>query len=138
MQISDDRTRKLALGTRGMHGLPDEAYVVRGGMSQPWSFKVGSHPSGPYGISCQSAPGMTVEELAKAGQFPNSQISITTVGAIRGIGGNVIPTPNLPGFPHHGTITAPNDVWSQTWREQLNQLFDTMPNPFPVRRLAFE
>jgi hypothetical protein len=65
---------------------------------------------------------MAVDELAKAGQFPNSRISVTTVGKIRGIGGNVIPTPNLPGFPHHATITAPHDVWSQAWREQMPKL----------------
>jgi len=135
MQISDDKTRRdFVPGAGGTRGLPDEAYVVRGGMSQSGSFKIGPHPSGPYGISCQSAPGVTVEELAKAGKFPNSQISVTTVGEIRGIGGNVIPTPNLPRFPHHGTITATNDVWSQAWREQLSQMFDIMPNPFPVRR----
>lgn len=131
MQTLDSTASAPGLG--GPHSLPDKAYVVRGGMSQPESFKVGPHPSGPYGISCQSDPGMTVEELARAGQFPNSKISVTTVGEIRGIGGNVIPTPNLPGFPYHATITAPNDVWSQVWKEQLNQLFNILPNPFPVR-----
>jgi len=35
MQISDDMTQDLAPGAGGMCGLPDEAYVVRGGMSQP-------------------------------------------------------------------------------------------------------
>lgn len=134
MQISENRMRGFTSRTGETRILPDEAYVVRGGMSQPGSFKIGPHPLGPYGISCQSAPRMTVEELAESGQFPNSQISVTTVGEIRAIGGDVIPTPHLPRFPHHGTITAPNDVWSQVWKELLSQLFDIIPNPFPVRR----
>ena len=40
MQISDDRMRNFVPGTGGTRGLPDEADVVRGGMSQPGSFKI--------------------------------------------------------------------------------------------------
>ena len=45
------------------------------------------------GVSVNRAPGRTVEELTAS--IPNKQVRVTTVGAIRAAGGDVIPDPRL-------------------------------------------
>ena len=58
------------------------AYVVRGAVATPLQLQNGvtEHRAVPglIGFSVQSAPGMTIEQLAAAGQFKNAQISVTT------------------------------------------------------------
>jgi len=50
------------------------------------------------GVSVNSALGRTVEELTAS--IPNKQVGVTTVGAIRAAGGDVIPAPG-PNSPFH-------------------------------------
>jgi len=84
--------------------IPDEALVVRGGRNQPVDLRrgMGTHPSGVTGASVECAEGMSVEELAAA--IPHSQVGVTTVGAIRAAGGDVVRTSGRS--PHHATLVG--------------------------------
>jgi hypothetical protein len=87
--------------------LPNDALVVRGGLNTPESVAsgFGTHPSGVTGVSVESAPGKSVAELA-AGPPPiyNSKVGVTTVGDVRALGGDVIPTQGMR--PNHATLTG--------------------------------
>ncbi len=101
--------------------LPDEALVVRGGRNTPEQIdeKTGRHHSGVVGVSVESAPGLTVAELAA--NLPHGQIGVTTVGRVRVAGGDVIPTSGRS--PNHATLTGlPPDEVSRL-------LTPTQPNP---------
>jgi hypothetical protein len=83
--------------------LPDDACVVRGGLCTPERFAFGSgveaDASGRLsGISVFSAPGASIEDLAM--NVRNNQIGVTTVGAVRAIGGTVQATPRYAGDQH--------------------------------------
>jgi RHS repeat-associated protein len=85
--------------------LADEANVVRGGMNTPELIRKGTntHPSGVTGISveCGTCP---VSELAANLPRPYGQIGVTTVGAVRAAGGDVIKTSGTS--PTHATLTG--------------------------------
>lgn len=51
-----------------------------------------------HGVSVNSAPGRTVEELSRG--IPNNQIGVSTVGRIRQAGGDVIPKPTVGARPN--------------------------------------
>ena len=81
-------------GEKGMEPLPDEALVVRGGQNLPENFEKGSGVTVEaegvlQGVSVNSAPGATLEELTLANSqtgYPgilNNQVGVTTAGAIR-------------------------------------------------------
>jgi len=77
-----------------------------------WDY--GGHVSGSY-------PRATVEQLS--GGLPNQRIGVTTVGRIRAIGGDVIPTPT-DDIPYHATvITGPGGT------QELSAVFEIMRNP---------
>jgi hypothetical protein len=101
--------------------IPDEALVVRGGKCKPESFKANMrkpHPTGLIGASVQSDAGVPLEGLARF--LPQSEIGMTTVGAIRQAGGDVIRT---SGVGYHATVTGLTP-------SQLSQLFTpALPNP---------
>ena len=82
--------------------LPDDALVVRGGQNLPDSFSKGAEridESGRlYGVSVNSAPGKTAEQLSQG--IPHGQVGVTTVGQVRAAGGDVVPTPRYPGCVH--------------------------------------
>ncbi|HEY7329765.1 MAG TPA: hypothetical protein VH592_19175 [Gemmataceae bacterium] len=84
--------------------IPDEALVVRGGRNQKEDFRRGTriHPSGVTGFSVECAEGLTVEGLAAA--IPHGQVGVTTVGAIRAIGGDVVRTSGRS--PNHATVVG--------------------------------
>lgn len=101
--------------------IPDEALVVRGGRNQPEDVRRGirTHPSGVTGASVECAEGVSVEGLARA--IPHGQIGVTTVGAIRAAGGDVVRTSGRS--PHHATLVglSPEDA--------SRLLQPTIPNP---------
>lgn len=101
--------------------IPDEALVVRGGRNQPEDLRRGTrtHPSGVTGVSVESAEGVSVEELAAA--IPHGQVGVTTVGAIRAVGGDVVRTTGRS--PHHATVVG------LTPEEARRLLTPTIPNP---------
>ena len=84
--------------------IPDEALVVRGGRNQPEDLRRGArtHPSGVTGVSVECAEGLSVEALAAV--IPHGQVGVTTVGAIRAAGGDVVRTSGRS--PHHATLVG--------------------------------
>lgn len=84
--------------------IPGEALVVRGGRNRPEDIArgTGTHPSGVTGISVESAAGLPVAELAK--WIPHRQVGVTTVGAVRELGGDVIRTSGRS--LNHATLTG--------------------------------
>lgn len=113
--------------------LPDDALVVRGGQNLPESFANGSGVTigdGEVleGVSVNAAAGQSVEALTGANTatgypgLPHNQIGVTTVGAIRAAGGDVVPSPRK-GNPTHATLRGITP-------EQASQLFrPTVRNP---------
>jgi hypothetical protein len=90
--------------------IPDDAIVIRGGRNQPEDLRrgVGRHPTGVTGVSVECAEASSVEKLAKV--IPHSQVGVTTVGAIRAAGGDVVRTSGRS--PHHATVVglSPDDA----------------------------
>jgi hypothetical protein len=78
--------------------------VVRGGRNQPEDLRRGmrTHPSGVTGASVECTEGLSVEELAAA--IPHGQLGVTTVGAIRAAGGDVVRTSGHS--PPHATLVG--------------------------------
>ncbi len=104
--------------------LPNEAPVVRGGKNLPESFTRGSGVTTDangnlQGVSVNSAPGKTVQELSQG--IPNGQVGVTTVGAVRDAGGQVTPSPT-PNNPNHCTM------WGIS-AEKASSLMKVQPNP---------
>ncbi|MDY3557520.1 hypothetical protein R5W23_000046 [Gemmata sp. JC673] len=94
--------------------LPDDALVIRGGQNLPDSFANGSGVTIDEGevldgVSVNAAAGLSVNELTAANTvtgypgIPHNHIGVTTVGAIRAAGGDVLPTPRK-GNPTHATL----------------------------------
>ena len=101
--------------------IPDEALVVRGGKNRSEDILrgIGTHPSGVTGISVESGIELSVEELAL--MIPHRQVGVTTVGAVRQAGGDVIRTSGRS--PNHATLTGLNP-------EKISELLTpTIPNP---------
>src|SRR5438093_6884509 len=78
-----------------------------------------THPSGVTGASVECAEGMSVEELAAA--IPHGHIGVTTVGAVRAAGGDVVRTSGRS--PHHATVVGLSP------EEASRLLTPTLPNP---------
>jgi hypothetical protein len=116
-----------------MTPLPDDALVVRGGLNSPDSFSKGSGVSaGPAGkltgVSVNSGAGLSLEELTAPNPrtgypgIPHNQVGVTTVGAIRALGGDVVPSPTRTN-PYHATLSG-------LTAEQASDLFrPTVKNP---------
>jgi hypothetical protein len=82
------------------------------------------------GFSVQSAPGISIDELARGGQFRNRQISVTTVGALRRHGfETVFPTPGRGAY--HATVRVLEPL-APDIAVLLSSLFVQHPNPHPV------
>jgi hypothetical protein len=87
-----------------VENISDEAIVVRGGRNRPEDIQrgTGTHPSGVTGISVECGVGLSVAQLAAT--IPHGQIGVTTVGAVREAGGDVIRTSGRS--PNHATLTG--------------------------------
>ncbi len=99
----------------------NQAIVVRGGQNRPEDIRrgIGTHPSGVTGISVECGEGLSVEKLSAS--IPHRQVGVTTVGAVRSAGGDVIRTSGRSLY--HATLTGltPNEI--------SLLLTPTMPNP---------
>jgi len=84
--------------------IPDDALVVRGGRNLPADLRRGTrtHPSGVSGASVECREATSVEVLAAI--LPHRQIGVTTVGAIRAAGGDVVRTSGYS--PHLATLVG--------------------------------
>ena len=96
--------------------LPDGAWVVRGGQNLPIHFAKGSGVAVGEGeklenVSVNSAPGLSIEELTAPNPqtgypgIPHNQVGVTTVGAIRAAGGDVVPSPTRTN-PNHAILSS--------------------------------
>ena len=82
---------------------PNEANVVRGVTCTP-ELLTEAAARGPGGaVSVESAAGFSVEELSQ-GVSRYGQVGTTTIGQIRGAGGEVTPTPGRS--PNHASVTG--------------------------------
>lgn len=113
-----------------MSTLPDDAFVVRGGLNTIALLEVGTgitvdDGGNLHGLSAHSAAGRTVAELSVG--LPNRQIGVTTVGAIRASGGDVEPDPSRH-KPYHCLVGG---ISVQTASNLLNP---PNPNPSWVKR----
>jgi len=101
--------------------LPDDAVVIRGGLNLPDNIRRGTnvHPSGATGISVECGVGVPLEALAAA--IPHGQVGVTTVGAVRAVGGDVVRTSGRSRY--HATLTG----LSPDTASRL--LTPTVPNP---------
>ena len=99
-----------------MTPLPDDALVVRGGQNLPENFAQGSGVTVAtdrklQGVSVNSAAGLPLEALTGPipltgyPGIPNNQVGVTTVGAIRACGGDVVPSPTRTN-PNHATLSG--------------------------------
>src|SRR5262249_35796343 len=75
--------------------------------------------AGVTGVSVECALGVSVAELAAA--IPHGQIGVTTVGAVRQAGGDVVRTTGRS--PYHATLT------DLTPQQVSGLLTPTTPNP---------
>lgn len=114
-----------------LRSLPDEAFVVRGGVATPKQIACGIGPHrdvpGLTGFSAQSRAGASIEELTATGgvgngPFPHGQVSVTTVGKLRCIGCDIVPSPG--GGANHVTVTP-----GPATPAQISDQFRPQPNP---------
>jgi hypothetical protein len=80
------------------------------------------------GVSVNAAPDVSVQALTAPNPhtgypgIPHNQVGVTTVGAIRAAGGDVVPSPTWAN-PYHATVSGLTP-------EQASQLFrPTVKNP---------
>ncbi len=121
-----------------MVALPDEALVVRGGQNLPSNFAQGTGvivaTDGTMDVvSVNSAAGASLQELTAPNPqtgYPgilNNQVSVTTVGAVRAKGGDVVVSPTRTN-PYHATLRGLTP-------DQASDLFrPTVPNPSKTKR----
>jgi len=109
-------------------------YVVRGGAGAASSFEAGTAlTQNGYGFSVQTAPGVSVNELARGGSFPNSQISVSTVQQLQDIPGVTVNFPTPGRGDYHGTVNVPNPA-PPGFFTVISGAFVQQPNPFQVPR----
>ena len=106
---------------------------MRAGIAQPRSLIEGTAPhrlvKGLLGFSVQSAPDVTIADLARAGRFPHLQISVTTAELLEAHGfALVFPTPGKGAY--HATVRAPWPLPLAT-AMLLSSLFKRRRNPHP-------
>jgi hypothetical protein len=117
----------------GMEPLPDDALVVRGGQNLPENFAQGSGVTADAGgkvegVSVNASPGLSVQELTAPDPqtgypgIPHNQVGVTTVGKVRALGGDVVPSPRKKN-PTHASLSGLTP-------EQASSLFrPTVKNP---------
>lgn len=122
-------------------------WVVRAGEARPEYLVSGYGPHravpGLYGLSVQYAPGKTVDELARAGGFPNAQISYATddalVAALVPLGYSMRLIAS-PGQGYHHTFAVVYDASGVMLKRLplalaivISQTFQRRPNPYRPR-----
>ncbi len=115
-------------------------YVIRGGLSEQRSILANSSPakgfsadSGIGEISSSSAPGYSLDDLARQASYPNKVITWTTVDALQAAGFQVILTPT-PQNPVHADILTSYPL-SPDEANKISTIFNiNQPFPNPYRR----
>lgn len=124
------------------------AWVVRAGEARAQFLLLGyglhQRVPGLYGFSVQYEPGLSVDELALSGRFPNAIISYedeaVLARAVEGVGYHMRLV-RSPGMGHHHTFCIFTDAAGvtvprlpQVVANVLEQTFRRMPNPHRVPR----
>ncbi len=139
--VPDATATQPPLGIDSKRGLPQsdddddqQQYVVRGGVGAVQNFMTGTTLSqNGYGFSVQTAPGVSIDELARGGGIPNNQISVSTVGQLLQIPGVTVNAPT-PGYgDYHGTVNLPYPPPPGIF-DAIAAAFVRMPNPYPTPR----
>lgn len=110
----------------------DPQYVIRGGLASPDNLIAGSGPvrtpyDGLTGFSVTTGPALTVDQLARVANYPNGQISVTTVQELAKVGVTVTPTP-FTNMPLHATAVVPTPL-DPARAAAISALFQRIPNP---------
>ena len=94
--------------------LDDDALVCRGGTCTADRFTSGTGVTTDstgklQGVSVNSAPGRSIGDLTA--NIPHNQVGVSTVGEIRQVGGQVVPSPTARN-PYHATLSdlTPEDA----------------------------
>lgn len=110
--------------------LPDEAYVVRGGRmesSTMWT-NARDHNAefpGSWAISVASVADWAPEKIARAAPFRNRDMRVSTVGAVRSLGHDVVVSGERP----HADLMLACEPTEKSW-DALRSVFDSpVPNP---------
>ena len=115
-------------GSGSENTLGDDALVVRGGISDSKNLSDNQNKDPRGHISANAADGLDLKTLATTPEpFKNGQISITTVGEIRGIGMDVIPDPTKKN-PYHVSIVPKNVPILSEEADALSNLFKRQEN----------
>ncbi|MCC6739388.1 MAG: RHS repeat-associated core domain-containing protein [Planctomycetia bacterium] len=111
-------------------------WVVRGGLSAPETLIENAAKSvgeARTGLSCQTAPGMSVEQLARELPYSPKWITVSTpeelAAAGKSVGYDVEVVAPTPGPGKHGTITTPAALPEDLARA-LHKAFKPKPNPW--------
>jgi hypothetical protein len=110
--------------------LPDEAYVVRGGRMESsalWTNARDHNYEFPdeWAISVSSGTGWSPDEIARAAPFRNREMRVSTVGAVRLLGHDVI----VSDEPPHADLVLACEPTEDIW-EALREAFQLpVPNP---------
>jgi hypothetical protein len=115
-------------------------WLVRGGVATPQQLQNGTreHIQAPgiIGFSVQYQPGQTIEQLARAAQFPHALISVTTLERLMAAGASVgynISIVKSPGRGFHHTVIVPAPL-PEVLAQALSEAFEQGPNPFRVQQ----
>lgn len=111
--------------------LPDEAVVVRGGQMASETLRINAEAHraefpGEWAISVSSADVLNEREIAEASPWIlNGSVRVSSVGAIRALGHDVVPSGQ---FPHADLIldSAPSEI---LWEDLRGVFDDPIPNP---------
>jgi hypothetical protein len=126
---------------RAAEHLPDEAFVVRGGIMESDRLLLNAkdvhedEDVGEWGVCAASCPGMSPTEIAEEADFQNKQMMTTSVGSLRNRGFDVVPDPEEG--PVHVLIMLPvatseepsEEEWEEVWDELRGCFDDAVPNP---------
>jgi hypothetical protein len=110
--------------------LPDDAVVIRGGISAPDSLRktaLAHHDEeGDFAISVASLAGVDGDALAGLARFSHPRIRETTVGRVRAEGYDVVPDPP-PDW--HALIMLPHLPADDDWTRISNSFDPPRDNP---------
>jgi len=100
--------------------LADDAIVVRGGLmeSATLATNIAKHavffPDDPPSLSVGAHPEWTATEIVVAAAFiPNAQVRVSTVGAIRALGHDVVPQGRIPHANLRLSANPSEDVYDE-------------------------
>jgi hypothetical protein len=112
--------------------LPDDAYVMRGGMMTLENLRTNAEAHfdefGEYGLSVFSVPGMSVQELALLANRPNRTMRVSTCARIRAVGYLIVRSEE-EGGPGHADIKLPEEPTDEILQVIADVFDDPEPNP---------